>query len=276
MLNTIYQAIDPIAFSIGPFDVRWYGIAYIAGFACAGFILWNVARRWKVRIDEDAMLTIVLCVVLGVIFGGRLGYVLFYGDGYFLEHPEKILAFNQGGMSFHGGLIGVLIAGMIACRMTHIPFLTLADLACIAVPIGLFFGRCANFINGELWGAPTDLPWGVVFGGSAGDVPRHPSQLYEALLEGVVMFVVLYALSYKKPTLPRGTFFGLFFMLYGIFRFMVEFIREPDVQLGYLWGGWLTMGQLLSVPLIVAGIGILIYALKMKLPQKGLPDMSQK
>ena len=276
MLNTIYQAIDPIAFSIGPFDVRWYGIAYIAGFACAGFILWNVARRWKVRIDEDAMLTIVLCVVLGVIFGGRLGYVLFYGDGYFLEHPEKILAFNQGGMSFHGGLIGVLIAGMIACRMTHIPFLTLADLACIAVPIGLFFGRCANFINGELWGAPTDLPWGVVFGGSAGDVPRHPSQLYEALLEGAVMFVVLYALSYKKPTLPRGTFFGLFFMLYGIFRFMVEFIREPDVQLGYLWGGWLTMGQLLSVPLIVAGIGILIYALKMKLPQKGLPDMSQK
>ncbi len=276
MLNTIYQAIDPIAFSVGPFDVRWYGLAYIAGFVCAGFILWNVAKRWHVSIDEDSMLTIILCIVLGVIFGGRLGYVLFYGDGYFLQYPEKILAFNQGGMSFHGGLIGVLIAGVIACRITHIPFLTLADLACIAVPVGLFFGRCANFINGELWGAPTDVAWGVVFGGAAGDVPRHPSQLYEAALEGIAMFVILYALSFKKPTLPRGTFFGLFFMLYGIFRFMVEFIREPDVQLGYLWGDWLTMGQLLSIPLIVGGIVVLIYALKMKLPQKGLPEMTQK
>ena len=274
MLNDIYQALDPIAFSVGPFAVRWYGLAYIFGFLCTGFILWRVAKRWKVTIDEDAMMTIVLCVVIGVIFGGRLGYVLFYGDGYFLQHPEKILAFNEGGMSFHGGLIGVLIAGVVASRITHMPFLTLADLACIVVPVGLFFGRCANFVNGELWGAPTDLPWGVVFGGSAGDVARHPSQLYEALLEGIVLFIVLYSLSYKKPPLPRGSYFGLFFILYGIFRFMVEFIRQPDVQLGYLWGGWLTMGQLLSVPLIVFGVCILIYALKMKLPQKGLSDMS--
>ena len=273
MLNEIYQMLDPVAFALGPVEVRWYGLAYIAGFFCSGAILLNVAKRWKLRFDEDAFLTIVLCVVIGVIFGGRLGYVLFYGDGYYFAHPEKILAFNEGGMSFHGGLIGVLIAGVIACRMTHLPFLTLADMACIAVPIGLFFGRCANFVNGELWGAPTDLPWGVIFGGSAGDIPRHPSQLYEALLEGIVMFVILYTLSFKKPVPYRGTFFGLFFMLYGIFRFAVEFIRQPDAQLGYLAGGWLTMGQVLSIPLILIGIGVLLYVHKMKLPQKGLPSI---
>lgn len=275
MLNDIYQMLDPVAFSIGPFSVRWYGLAYMAGFICAAIILVNVVKRWRLRFDDDALLTIMLCVVLGVLVGGRLGYVLFYGDGYYFQHPEKILAFNEGGMSFHGGLIGVIIAGVIAARITRIPFLTLADLGAIAVPVGLFFGRCANFVNGELWGAPTDLPWGVVFGGAAGDVPRHPSQLYEALLEGVVMFIVMFALSRKTPPRSRGTFFGLFMLLYGVFRFAIEFIREPDVQLGYLWGGWLTMGQLLSVPLMLVGAVVLIYAFKKKLPQQGIPEMKQ-
>jgi phosphatidylglycerol:prolipoprotein diacylglycerol transferase len=276
MLNEIYQMLDPIAFQVGPFAVRWYGLAYIAGFICAFLVMANLAKRWKVRVDEDSFFTIVFAVIIGVILGGRLGYVLFYGDGFYLEHPEKILAFNEGGMSFHGGLIGVLVGGMVAAKITRMPFLTLADMGCIGAAIGLFFGRCANFVNGELWGAPTDLPWGVVFGGAAGEVARHPSQLYEALLEGVVIFIVLFALSRKKPPLPRGTHFGLFLIMYGMFRFLIEFIREPDVQLGYLWGDWLTMGQLLSLPLVLAGIVILIYALKMKLPQQGVPEMEQK
>lgn len=164
------------------------------------------------------------------------------------------------------------MGGIVAARLTHVPYLTLADLGCIAAPIGLFFGRCANFVNGELWGAPTDLPWGVVFGGAAGSMPRHPSQLYEAFLEGIVIFAVLFVLSRKVPPRPRGTFMGLFLVLYGTFRIVAEFVREPDAQLGYLWGGWLTMGQLLSLPLVLAGICILAYAVKMKLPQKGVAE----
>ena len=275
MLNEIYQSLDPVAFSLGPLSVRWYGIAYVVGFICAALILYRVARRWKVRVDVDALLTVMVCVIVGVIVGARLGYVLFYGDGYYLSHPLEILAFNKGGMSFHGGLIGALLSGIVAARITKIPYLTLADLGCIAAPVGLFFGRCANFVNGELWGAPTDAAWGVVFGGAAGMMPRHPSQLYEALLEGVVIFIVLYALSRREPPRPRGTFLGLFLMMYGTFRFLVEFVREPDVQLGYLWGGWLTMGQLLSLPLIIVGVAVFVYALRRRLPQRGLGDAGQ-
>lgn len=275
MLNEIYQNLDPIAFAIGPVTVRWYGIAYILGFACATLVIWRLAKRWRVRVDEDALLTIMVCVIVGIILGGRLGYVLFYGDGYYFSHPWEIFALNHGGMSFHGGLIGALLAGIAAAKFTGIPYLTLADMGCVAAPLGLLFGRLANFVNGELWGAPTDLPWGVVFGGLAGDMPRHPSQLYEALLEGVVIFCVLFALSRKRPPRPRGTFLGIFLIMYGAFRFLVEFVREPDVQLGYLWGGWLTMGQLLSVPLVVVGVCVLVYAVRMKKPQQGLPEMPQ-
>lgn len=275
MLNDIYQMLDPVALQLGPLQVRWYGLAYVAGFICAFIVLFDLSRRWRVRIDEDSFFVIVFSVIIGVIFGGRLGYVLFYGDGYYLQHPMEILAFNKGGMSFHGGLIGVLIGGFVAAKITKIPFLTLADMGAVGGAIGLFFGRCANFVNGELWGAPTDLPWGVVFGGAAGTMPRHPSQLYEALLEGVVIFCVLFALSRKTPARPRGTFIGLFFIMYGTFRFLIEFIREPDAQLGYLWGDWLTMGQVLSLPLIIVGIIVLVYAVKMKLPQQGLPEMEQ-
>ena len=272
-LNDIYHAIDPVALSLGPLQVRWYGLAYVAGFICAFLVITKLSQRWKIRINDDAFFTVVFCVIFGVILGGRLGYVLVYGDGYYLQHPEKILAFNEGGMSFHGGLVGVILGGVIAAKITKIPFLTLADMGVVGVPIGLFFGRCANFINGELWGAPTDMPWGVVFGGAAGMVPRHPSQLYEALLEGVVLFIILFALSRKTPARPRGTFFGTFLLFYGFFRFMVEFIRQPDAQIGYLLGTqWFTMGQALSIPLMVAGIVFLIYAWKTKKPQMGLPD----
>ena len=269
MLNDIYQGLDPIAFSLGPLVVRWYGLAYVLGFVCAAAIIYFVAKRWKLGMSEDNLLTLMVCAIVGVVLGARIGYVLFYGDGYYLSHPLEILAFNQGGMSFHGGLVGLLIGGAVAARMTRIPFLTLADLGSIAAPIGLFFGRCANFVNGELWGAPTDGPLGVVFGGAAGMMPRHPSQLYEAGLEGIVIFCVLFALSRKRPPRPQGTFLGAFLVLYGIFRFLIEFVREPDVQLGYLWGGWLTMGQVLSAPLIVAGIALLIYAARTRHPQAG-------
>lgn len=269
MLNDIYQGLDPIAFSLGPLVVRWYGLAYVLGFVCAAAIIYFVAKRWKLGMSEDNLLTLMVCAIVGVVLGARIGYVLFYGDGYYLSHPLEILAFNQGGMSFHGGLVGLLIGGAVAARMTRIPFLTLADLGSIAAPIGLFFGRCANFVNGELWGAPTDGPLGVVFGGAAGMMPRHPSQLYEAVLEGLVIVCVLFALSRKRPPRPQGTFLGAFLVLYGIFRFLIEFVREPDVQLGYLWGGWLTMGQVLSAPLIVAGIALLIYAARTRHPQAG-------
>ncbi|MBQ9043401.1 MAG: prolipoprotein diacylglyceryl transferase [Eggerthellaceae bacterium] len=272
MLNDIYQNIDPVAFSIGPFAVRWYGIAYVLGFLFAGLLMWRLAKRWKLRFDSDALLTIICCVIVGIILGARLGYCLFYGNGYYYAHPLEILAFNQGGMSFHGGLIGALLSGIVAAKLTHIPYLTLADMGCIVAPIGLFLGRCANFINGELWGDFTDLPWGVVFGGTAGMLPRHPSQLYEALLEGVLLFVILFALSRKLPPRPRGTFLGVFLALYGCFRFLVEFVRQPDAQIGYLYGDWLTMGQVLSVPLIIIGIIVFIYACKRKLPQQGLPE----
>ena len=147
-LNDIYHAIDPVALSLGPLQIRWYGLAYVAGFICAFLVIAKLSQRWKIRIDDDAFFTVVFCVIFGVILGGRLGYVLVYGDGYYLQHPEKILAFNEGGMSFHGGLVGVIIGGVIAAKITKIPFLTLADMGVVGVPIGLFFGRCANFING--------------------------------------------------------------------------------------------------------------------------------
>ena len=269
MLNDIYQNLDPVALSLGPLVVRWYGLAYVAGFALAAFIIYRIARRWRLGLTMDDLLTLMICAIVGVVVGGRLGYVLFYGDGYCFAHPLEILAFNQGGMSFHGGLVGLLAGGAVAARLTRVPYLTLADLGAIAAPLGLFFGRCANFVNGELWGAPTDGPWGVVFGGAAGMMPRHPSQLYEAVLEGLVIFCVLFALSRRLPPRPRGTFVGAFLVLYGIFRFLIEFVREPDAQLGCLWGGWLTMGQLLSAPLVVAGVALLVYAARRKLSQEG-------
>lgn len=270
MLNDIYHALDPVAFSIGPLSVRWYGIGYVLGFAVAAFLLYAIAKRWKLKIDADSVLTIMVCVIIGIILGARIGYCLFYGNGFYLEHPLEILAINQGGMSFHGGLIGALLAGIVAAKITDIPYLTLADLGAIAATLGIFFVRCANFINGELWGAPTDAPWGVVFGGLAGDMPRHPSQLYEGVLEGLVIFIVLFSMSFRKPPFPRGSFIGAFLILYGIFRILIEFVREPDVQLGYLAFGWVTMGQVLSLPLIVAGAAIVIYAIRTKYPQEGI------
>lgn len=269
-LNDLYHALSPVAFSVGPVEVRWYALAYLAGFVCAGVVMWRTQRRWGLDVTVDDLLSVVLGVVFGVIIGARLFYVVFYGDGYYLEHPLEIIMLNHGGMSFHGGFVGAVVGGAIVCRRYGISVLTMCDLGVIGAPIGLFFGRCANFVNGELWGKPTDLPWGVMFE-TGGNVYRHPSQLYEALLEGLVMFLVLYALSRRVPPRPQGTFLGTFLVLYGVFRFLIEFVRVPDAQLGYLFGP-ITMGQLLSLPLVVAGVAVLVLAHRARRPQVGYLD----
>jgi len=262
-----YPAIDPIAFQLGPVVVRWYGLAYLSAFVAAFFLMRWLARRWELGLTDDDMLTIVLAAVIGVIVGGRLGYVIFYSGGAYLRNPAEILAIWTGGMSFHGGLAGILIAGAIAARILKVPWLTLCDLGAAAAPVGLFFGRLANFVNDELWGRTTTVPWGVVFP-TGGPSPRHPSQIYEALLEGVVILVVMLWLATRKPVPPRGVLLGWLLTLYGAFRIFVEFFREPDVQLGFVSGG-LTMGQLLSVPVIVAGVALLAWAYRRRLPQLG-------
>ncbi len=269
-LDEIYHALDPVAFSIGPFSVRWYALAYLAGFICAGLVMWRTQRRWKLGLTLDDVLSIMIGIVFGIIVGARLFYVVFYGAGYYLENPLEIFMLNHGGMSFHGGLVGAVVGGSLVCRRYGISIPTVCDMGVIGAPIGLFFGRCANFVNGELWGKETDLPWGVMFE-TGGAVYRHPSQLYEAVLEGVVIFVVLYALSRRVPPRPQGTFMGAFLALYGVFRFLVEFVRVPDAQLGYLFGP-ITMGQLLSLPLVLLGIVILVGAHRLNRPQRGYLD----
>ncbi|NTW29563.1 MAG: prolipoprotein diacylglyceryl transferase [Coriobacteriia bacterium] len=262
-----FPAVDPVALRLGAFTVRWYGIAYLIGFIGAYCVMRWLVRRWGIRLSDDDLLSVVLAAIVGVILGGRLGYVAFYGEGYYWQHPGQILSTWDGGMSFHGGLIGILLAGLIAARAMGIPWLTLGDLGAVGAPIGLFFGRIANFINDELWGRATTAPWGVVFPG-AGTLPRHPSQIYEALLEGVVLFVVLLWMATRSSHPPRGVIVGWFLTLYGVFRIFVEFFRQPDVQIGFLSGGF-TMGQLLSVPVVAVGIAVVIWSHRRGLPEEG-------
>lgn len=272
MLNELYQALDPVAFSAGPFTIYWYGLAYMVGALITGVLMYRTLKRWNEAISIDDAMTIVVSVVFGLLIGGRLFYVLFYSNGYYFSHPIEIFIGTNGqginGMSFHGGLVGGLVGGLIACRVLGLNPFTIGDAAFVGVPIALGLGRCANFINGELWGKPTDLPWGVVFGGAAGDIPRHPSQLYEALLEGLFLFIVLFAMSRKKKLPPQGAIMGAFVLGYGIVRFGIEFVRLPDAQLGYLFGDRFTMGQLLSLPLIVGGAILLIWSYRAMRPQR--------
>jgi len=253
--------IDPVAFHVGPLAVHWYGLMYLAGFAAG----WWLGRRrtreaWRGlrAADFDDLLFFVL---LGIVVGGRLGYLVFYGHQQLLADPAYAFRVWQGGMSFHGGLLGVIVAMAWFARSRGLAFFQVADFVAPLVPPGLFAGRIGNFINGNLWGAPTDLPWGMVFRApAAGDLPRHPTQLYEALLEGVVLFAMLWL--YSRSPRPLRTVSGLFLLGYGVMRFAVEFLREPDAHLGYLAFGWLTMGQLLTVPMIVAGIALLWWGLR--------------
>ncbi|GAB4281772.1 MAG: prolipoprotein diacylglyceryl transferase [Coriobacteriia bacterium] len=258
MAALAYPAIDPVAFSLGPVEVRWYGLAYLAGFVVGVWLLARLNRRWSVGLDEGQITDILLAAVISIILGGRLGYVLFYNLSYYLENPSKIVAVWDGGMSFHGALAAVMLAAVFMARRLGIPVLRLMDMGAVGAPFGLFVGRIANFINGELWGRPSDVPWAMVFPG-AGPLPRHPSQLYEALLEGLLIFVVLVVLARRKR--PDGTFVGLFLVMYAVARFAVEFAREPDPQLGLVLGPF-SMGQLLTVPMAALGVWLLVRAWK--------------
>ena len=253
LLAIAFPYIDPVALRLGPLAVRWYGLAYVAGIAGAWLVLRDIVRRWKLGWTFDDQLTIVLGATLGVVIGGRVGYVIFYNLGFYLAHPLQAFAIWDGGMSFHGGLAGTAVAGFVLSRMLGTPFLTLVDVASVGAPIGLFFGRLANFVNDELYGRATQVPWAVVFP-AGGAVARHPSQLYEAFLEGIVLFIVLWALS-RRPR-PQGFLFGVLLTGYAISRIFVEFFRQPDIQMTSL-PSWVTMGQLLSVPVLVAGIWLL-------------------
>lgn len=255
-----FPQIDPVLIRIGPLAVRWYGLMYLLAFGVGYLVIRGLGRRRNVPMADTTASDLLFHAMLGVILGGRLGYVLFYNPGYYLRHPLRIFAVWEGGMSFHGGLLGVVAAVLIFSYRKRLPVLLVADIMAAAAAPGLFFGRIGNFINGELWGRVTDLPWGMVFPG-AGSAPRHPSQLYEALLEGLVLTVVLLLLHRRK--VAHGVPFFTFFLLYGVFRFAVEFVREPDAHLGYLWAG-ATMGQLLSLPMIGLGIVGLMLVLKKK------------
>lgn len=249
-----YPRIDPVLLHIGAIQVRWYGLAYLLGFVLAALIVRALVRRWRLDVTDGELLDVVLASVIGLIVGARLGYVLFYGLE-FVRSPIDVIAVWDGGMSFHGGLAGLVLVGFLFGRRLRVPPLRLLDLGAAAAPPGLFLGRVANFINGELFGRPSNLPWAMVFPG--GGPPRHPSQLYEALLEGAVLFAVLWALS--RRVRPPGVVFGAFLALYGVFRFLVEFAREPDPQLGYVLGPF-SMGQLLSLPMVMAGVALVLWA----------------
>ncbi len=253
-----YPQIDPVLFQIGPLAVRWYGLMYLGGFLFASFWIGRLAPGRGLDLNRDRLSDLLFYGVLGVILGGRCGYVLFYNAVYFVEHPLKVFAVWEGGMSFHGGLLGVIAATILFCRKHDYPLLAMGDVVAAAAPVGLGLGRLGNFINAELWGRTTDLPWAMVFP-QAGDLPRHPSQLYEFFLEGAVLFLVLWLLHHKRTRI--GVPFFSFFLGYGLFRFLVEFVREPDAQLGYLWGG-ATMGQLLSLPMILFGIAGLLLRMR--------------
>lgn len=253
-----FPHIDPIIFHLGPLAVRWYGMMYLLGFVAAYLIIRYLADKRGVALSSDDLSDLLFFAVIGVVAGGRLGYVLFYNPSYYFEHPLQIIAIWEGGMSFHGGLLGVVIAATLYCRRRNLPLLLTGDILVTAATVGLGFGRIGNFINGELWGRVTDVSWGVVFPG-AGPLPRHPSQLYEAFAEGPVLLLLLLLLH--RRGVRAGIPFFSFFLLYGIFRFLIEFFRQPDPQLGFLWGG-ATMGQLLCLGMVVIGISGLTSCLR--------------
>jgi phosphatidylglycerol:prolipoprotein diacylglycerol transferase len=258
-----YPHINPVLVSIGPFAVRWYALAYIFGIIVGWFYARAIIASPKLwggpapisLIDFDDF---IIWITLGIILGGRIGYVLFYNLPHFAAHPAEIFELWTGGMSFHGGVLGCIVAIIAFALHRGLPMLSLGDVTTAVAPIGLFLGRLANFINGELWGRPTDVPWAMIFP-HGGPIPRHPSQLYEAALEGVVLLIVLGVLVRLGALKRPGIVTGVAGIGYGMARIFCEFFREPDVQLGFLWGG-LTMGMLLCIPLILAGIAALVAA----------------
>lgn len=265
-----YPEIDPVLLHIGPLQLRWYGLMYMIGFTASYYLVKQQLKTFKFKELNDHFENLNIVLILSLIVGARLGYVIFYNLPYYLNHPSAILATWSGGMSFHGGVIGLVIGGALFCYRKDIDFWKTADLCVVTIPIGLGFGRIGNFINAELYGRATDLPWGMVFPGG-GEVVRHPSQLYEALFEGALLFTVLW-LARKKPwkqqsTWPHGALLALFLIGYGVLRFLVEFTREPDSQIGLILD-FITMGQLLSVIMVVAGGLIWVYRTKTMTAEK--------
>lgn len=253
-----FPQIDPIIFSIGPFAVRWYGLMYVLAFIAATLLANRAVARSNGKWDKEEISDLLFYGMLGVVLGGRIGYVLFYQFPRFIEDPIYLFKITEGGMSFHGGLIGVVTAIVGFAVKKQKSILEIGDFAAPLVPLGLFFGRIGNFINGELWGRSTDVPWAMIFP-TGGNVARHPSQLYEALLEGLLLFTILQWYS-RKPR-PLGSVGGLFLVGYGSFRFIVEYFREPDAHLG-LFGGVISMGQILSLPMVFIGLGLIAYSVK--------------
>ncbi len=256
-----FPEIDPVIFSLGPLQVRWYGLMYVLGFAACYFLVKKQIKETNNTALARHFENLNFVLILSVVLGGRLGYVLFYNLPYYLRNPLEIVATWHGGMSFHGAVIALILAGWVFCRVTHLDFWKTADIYVVTIPIGLGLGRIGNFINGELYGRVTDQPWGMGFPGG-GPLPRHPSQLYEAFFEGIVLFVLLWTLRNKPLSAnhrwPHGSLLALFLGGYGFFRFCIEFFREPDPQVGYLLGS-LTMGQVLSSAMIAGGFFIWWY-----------------
>lgn len=290
----LLHQIDPIALKLGPLQVHWYGVMYLLAFAMAWFLGRSRVRAGRLPgVDDNSYGDLMFYGMLGVVLGGRFGYVLFYAFEDFLRDPLMLFKVWEGGMSFHGGLLGVLVAGWWWARRQHLQFFDVVDVVAPLVPPGLGFGRLGNYIGGELWGKPTEAGWGVVFpralppelagldpaalrarfdSGMLDVYARHPSQLYQFALEGVVMFAILWWYS-RKPR-PRYAVSGMFALLYGVFRFLVEFVRVPDAQLGYLAFGWLTMGQALSLPLIALGLILLGLSRRAPTLQPQLPPVA--
>jgi phosphatidylglycerol---prolipoprotein diacylglyceryl transferase len=272
ILAITFPVFDPVAFSIGWFVIRWYALAYIGGIVLGWIYARSLVKKERlwggpVPITLVQLDDFILWVTLGIIVGGRAGYVLFYNPAFFIQHPAEIFQLWNGGMSFHGGFLGCVAAVMLFARKNDISILSLGDITTAVGPIGLFLGRLANFINSELWGRTADssVPWAMVFP-NGGPLPRHPSQLYEAGLEGILLFAIL-AVMVRMGALKRpGLILGSFIAIYGIARITAEFFREPDPQLGFLWGG-LTMGMLLSVPMIVVGAILIMMAWRREAPE---------
>ncbi len=258
-----FPDIDPVALAIGPLQIRWYALAYLGGFLLG----WSHALRLVrlngegIRPDKNDIDDFIPWAIAGVILGGRIGYILFYQSAYYLENPFEIFKVWHGGMAFHGGIIGVVTVLILYARLKKIPLLRLSDITACAAPVGIFLGRCANFINGELYGRVTAVPWGVAFPGG-GPLPRHPSQIYEALMEGALLFSVLLAAACVPAIRQRpGILSAMFLTGYGVLRGIGELFREPDEQIGFLFGA-VSMGQVLSLPVVFLGFGVLFYALR--------------